>query len=142
MGKESRSSTWKLLIPLAFYFTGFFLIEPTDIEQLRAEGVAEKEEYVYTDSEGEEHEGQTLITVKGLGEVLTYKDVYMSSIPLFILSMIFGKIALNSDNELGCAAFANCIIGVFLLWLTSRTTIISTAMFWAGILSVGFVEND
>lgn len=111
------------------------------MERLEKEGVAEQEEYVYTDSDGEEHEGLSLVTVKGLGKVLTYKDVYRSSIMMLLLSLIFGEIALNSNDELGCIAFANCVIGVFLILLTSRATIIPTVLFWAGILSVSFIQN-
>ena len=132
---------WIWLIPIVFYFAGVFFIPNMDVESLTDKGFANQEEYSYIDADGEEHEGRTLIDIKGIGSVLTYKDVYMASLPIFMLSLIFGKIIIDDNNEIGHVMFANCVLGVLLIWLTSTSTIVSTILFWLGIFAAGFAKG-
>lgn len=67
-----------------------FCAKTPDIESLKQSGIATQEEYTYLDSEGEEHEGETLVEITGIGKILTYSDVYFAPIPLFLLAMLIG----------------------------------------------------
>lgn len=128
-----------LILAIVFYFAGAFFMKPVDVEPLKKMGLAQQEEYTYEDSEGEEYEGLSLIWIKGLGNVLTYKDVYLFSIPLFLLSLCFNFVIFGNENyrylELQCVVLANCVLGVLLFRLTTKGQIISTILFWLGIVA-------
>ena len=128
-----RSSGFLVLLTLLFYVAGVFCMKTPNVEELRQSGVATQEEYTYVDSEGEEHEGETLIDITGIGRVLTYKDVYLA---LIIGAFLFTKEGdIVNSGELRHVVFANCIIGVFIIWLTPKTNILSTILYWLGIVS-------
>lgn len=139
--KKTKRATWGIIFVLVFYFTGAFLMQSVDVESLKEMGIAKQEEYVYTDSNGDDHEGQTLIEIKGLGEVLTYKDIYLSSIPMFLLAALFGHFIFNKDDTINYAMLANCVLGVLLVRLTSTGNIISTILFWLGIIAASFTRE-
>lgn len=126
---------------LAFYFSGYFLAEKIDVEPLKEMGIAKQEEYVYSDSNGDDHEGQTLIEIKGLGEILTYKDVYLASIPMFLIVLIIKHILYEKEDDLKYLIFANCILGCLLVRVTSKGNIPSTVLFWLGIIAATYLRK-
>lgn len=134
------------IIPFAIYASGALLIEKTDISLLKARGYAEQEEYTYYDSEGEEREGETLIRIKGLGKVLTYSDVYLFSMPLFMVFPLIGRCIFGDDKggniDTKSVIFGNCVLGLLLVYLTTKGNILPTCLFWLGIIVSGiFVEQ-
>lgn len=135
-----KKPTLFLIIAVAFYFSGVLFIKPDDIERLKEDGIVRQRDYTYVDSEGEEHEGSTLIEVVGMGKILTYRDVYFSSVGMFVVAMVIGALLFGggekttSDESLKHIVFANCILGVLLIRLTTKDTIWSTVMFWLGII--------
>ena len=138
--KKFLNSTWfKLFLPVVFYFVGAAFIEKNTIDPLKRLGYAEQEEYSYVDRDGEEHEDETLIKIYGLGKILTYQDVYLASIPMFTLALLFGVFVHNGKlenvDEVKYVVFANCILGAFLIWLTTRDNWIATLFFWLGIIA-------
>lgn len=139
MNKFLNSTWFKLFLPVAFYVAGIAFIERNNIEPLKQLGYAEQEEYSYVDRDGEEHEDETLIKIDGLGKILTYQNVYLASIPMFILALIFGVFVnngkLESVDEVRYVVFANCILGALLIWLTTRDNWIATFFFWLGIIA-------
>ena len=141
--KYIQSPVFWLILTLVLYFVGFFLIKSPDTRILKEAGLAEQEEYVVTDQDGEEYFTESLIDVKGLGKVLTYHEIYLSSIPLFFVSMFLGCIIFNGGEisttrmSIRHAIFANCILGLLLIWVTSKANIPSTVLFWLGIFTAG-----
>lgn len=138
--KKFLNSTWfKFFLPVVFYVVGVAFIENNNIEPLKRLGFAEQEEYSYVDSYGEEHEVETLIKIDGLGKILTYQDVYLASIPMFTLALIFGVFVNNGkleiEDNVEYVIFANCILGALLIWLTTRDNRIATLFFWLGIIA-------
>ena len=135
---NKKYSWWAVLITLVFYFAGAFLMKDMDVECLKKRGLAKQEEYTYVDSEGEEREGETLIEIKDIGSVLTYKNVYMAPLVMWFFFLIVGKIILNEEGVNG-VIFGNCVLGCLLIFLTSTENILSTILYWLGILSAGLL---
>lgn len=138
--KKLLNSTWfKCLLPVVFYTVGVTFIGKNNIEPLKRIGYAVQEEYSYYDRDGEEHEDETLIKIDGLGKILTYKDVYLESIPMFIYAVLFASLLNNGKlrnvGVVNCVIFANCILGILLISLTTRSNWGSTLFFWLGIIS-------
>ena len=138
--KKFLNSTWfKLFLPVVFYIVGIAFIEKNNINPLKRLGYAEQEEYSYVDRDGEEQEEETLIKINGLGKILTYQDVYLASIPIFTLALIFGVFVNNGKfegvDEVKYVVFANCILGALLIWITARDNWIATLFFWLGIIA-------
>lgn len=150
--KYPLSPVFWLVLTLVLYITGFFLIKSPDVGILKKAGLAEQEEYIVTNQDGEEYFAESLIDVKGLGKVLTYQEIYLFSIPLFFASMFLGCIIFNGGEisttrmSIRHAIFANCILGLLLIWVTSKANIPSTVLFWLGIFTAGisllFEHND
>lgn len=145
--KVSRlySHTFLLCYAIAFYVIGLFCLHRQGIGQLEKMGIAKQEIFTYTDSDGEEHKGETLLEVDGVGSVLTYTDIYTSSIPFFVISLILARFVFNERvyrDELGFLIYTNSIIGVLLIWLTKKSCIVSTILFWAGIVMAHFAEKS
>ena len=139
INKLKWNDVYWLILAIVFYFAGAFFMKPVDVEPLKKMGLAQQEEYTYEDSEGEEYEGFALIRLKGLGKVLTYKDVYLFSIPLFILSLFFSLLIFGVEEyrhfEVQCVVLANCVLGALLFKLTTKGFVISTILFWLGIIA-------
>lgn len=137
-----------LVLSVALYVGGFFFIKPTDIGQLKEIGVAVQEEYTYIDNEGEEHEGESYIKIAGIGNVLTYKDVYSASVAMIVIAMVIGAVLwgdgvkIKSHESLRHIVFANCILGVLLIWITTKETIVPTIFFWSGIVTAYIVVRS
>lgn len=140
------SPTYLLCYAIVFYAIGLFFMPYQDVDRLEKSGFAKQETYTYTDSDGEEHEAETLIELEGIGNVLTYKDVYLSSIPFLVISLILARLIFNDDkadrNELRFWMYTNSVIGVMLIWLTKKSCIVSTILFWAGIVMAHFAEKS
>ncbi len=137
--KQFLSSSWILLFPIAFYVSGLFLIPNENIDHLKRIGYAEQHEYTWYDSDGEEHEDETLITIDGVGRILTYKDLYFSAITLFVPALVLGGIVFGQRvNGIKCLIFCNCLIGVTLLKLTTSQHLTSTILYWTGIAAAFF----
>lgn len=129
----------KIAIIVALYIGGITLMKSTDIESLKEMGYAEQEEYSYTNSDGEDVEGETLISIKGIGKVLTYKDVYLAAFPLLVFTIIFWEIPIknvdNSNSGMGKQIFFSfSLLGIALIWLTTKGFHLSTVMFWLTII--------
>lgn len=132
-----------LVLSVFLYLAGLFLIHKPNIEHLKHCGVVSQEQIFYYDSDGDEHESESLIEVRGIGRILTYTDIYIATIPFLIISLVLAKIVFNSTDEVRFVIFTNCILGVLLLWLTSQSNVISTILYWSGIISASLIpKND
>ena len=142
MKKLLNSSWFKLLLPIILYFVGIVFIQRNDIGRLKYLGYAEQEEYTYVDRNGVEHEDESLIKIDGLGKILTYQDIYLSSIYMFVLAIVFGLLmnegTLEGVDQFKYVIFANCIIGALLVLLTTSDNWIATVFFWLGIIAAYF----
>lgn len=132
-----------LILTFVIYIVGVILLKSPDVSQLREYGLGEWDSYFVTNADGEEYISESLIRIDGVGKVLTYKDVYLFSIPLFFLSTIMGCIIFKggeistSKMDIKHAIFANCVLGLLLIWVTTKENIIPTILFWLGILTAG-----
>lgn len=128
-----------LFLTVVFYTIGAFLMPQQSIEPLIAKGIANQEEYTYMDSNGDEHEGETLVEFNGIGPVLTYRDIYFSTFSFFIISLIFARCVFNEEmankEEPKFMIYSCCILGTLLVWLTRKGFILSTILFWLGIVT-------
>ena len=92
------------------------------------------------------HEEMSLIKIKGIGKVLTYKDLYLSSATLFIPLSFIGALLYDGDlygnrgsiNAIKSVVFGNYIIGIGLIALSTKEHIISSVFFWLGIVAASF----
>ena len=141
--------TSMLVLSIIFYTIGAFCMNRQNIDYLENIGIAEQKEYTYTDSEGDEHEGETLIDLQGVGTILTYRDVYLSSPALFVLAIVIGCISTgqkpletDSDRQLDFVVFMNCILAYFLIRLTTHGNLYSTIFFCLGILAAGIRNSN
>lgn len=135
-------SSWALLFPVLFYLTGLFLCPSEDFHSLKNMGYAERKEYTWTDNDGEEHGDQALVHLKGVGYVLTFRDVYVSVIGLFVPFLIIGRMLFGEwQNEFECILFGNCVIGLALIALSTKCHIASTILYWAGIILASCIFN-
>ena len=91
------SPIYILVLAIVFYIVGFVCMPAENVESLKMSEIAHQETYTYVDNDGEEHEGETLITINGLGKILTYKEVYSVVIPFSVLSGIIGMIVFNKS---------------------------------------------
>lgn len=132
---KTSSPPVMLMATIVFYVVGLFLIYEPNIEPLKHRGIIRQEQIIYTDADGEEHEDETLIEIAGLGPVLSYRDIYSAAVPFLIVACILGKVLFNSTNELRFMIFTNSILGLLLLWLTTKPNIISTILYWCGIIT-------
>lgn len=141
MKKKFNLSLWLLVLAIAFYFAGVIFIPKTSIETLKMHELAEQEDYIYEDNDGEEHEGLSLIRIDGLGKVFIYEDIYFMSVWMVIIAMFFGSIILGegsnteSNESLKHITLANCVLGVLLIRLTTKDYILPTIFFWLGIIA-------
>lgn len=127
-----KSSEWMLPIAIIIYFVGAFFMPKQNEE---ASKYANREVYEYYDSDGEEHDALSLIHIDGVGKVYTYADVYKFSIPLVLISTVLSIFFFGSSKyEIECIIMSNCVLGVLLLRLTSSESILSTLLFWLGII--------
>lgn len=141
--KYIQSPVFWLVLTFVVYLVGFVLMKPPDVSQLRKSGLGERDEYFVTNADGEEYISESLLRIDGVGKVLTYKDVYLFSIPLFFASMFLGCIIFNggeistSKMDIKHAIFANCVLGLLLIWVTTKENILPTILFWLGIFTAG-----
>lgn len=141
--KYIQSPVSWLVLTFVVYLVGFILMKSPDVSQLRKSGLGERDEYFVTNADGEEYISESLIRIDGVGKVLTYKDVYLFSIPLFFASMFLGCIIFNggeistSKMDIKHAIFANCVLGLLLIWVTTKENILPTILFWLGIFTAG-----
>lgn len=141
--KYIQSPVFWLVLTFVVYLVGFILMKSPDVSQLRKSGLGERDEYFVTNADGEEYISESLIRIDGVGKVLTYKDVYLFSIPLFFASMFLGCIIFNggeistSKMDIKHAIFANCVLGLLLIWVTTKENILPTILFWLGIFTAG-----
>ena len=131
--------TVTLLTVFLFYLIGLFAIPNPDIGRAKRLGIIKQECETYIDNEGEEHEYEPLMEIVGYGHVLGYKDIYISTIPFLLVSCILAKIIFNSTDELRFMIYTNCILGLLLIILTSRQSILSTILYWCGIFTASYI---
>lgn len=130
---------WSLIIPLVLYLVGALLIPHQDISQLERQNIAEQHIDTYIDRDGEEHESLSLIKIDGIGYIFSYKNLYLASLTMFVPLLVFGRLIFGEhQNELKTLVFGNCVIGCGLIGLTSSAHILSTIVFWAGIIVASF----
>ena len=136
------SSTYLLCYAIVFYIVGAFFLPHQDIKQLKKTGVAKQEICTYTDCDGDEHESENFIELDGVGYVLAYNEVYLSTIPFLVISLILARFAFNESmadrEELRFWIYTNSIIGILLIWLTRKPNAVSTILFWGGIIMARF----
>lgn len=124
---------------IAFYSAGVICMMKPDSETLNRSGLGEQEEYTYYDSEGEEHTSVLLYNIEGVGKILTYRDAYFLCIPLFVISLFFNRIAYgeekHGEHEFHTVIFDNCLLGVLLIYMTTKGYILSTVFYWLGIIA-------
>ena len=141
--KYIQSPVFWLVLTFVVYLVGFILMKSPDVSQLRQSGLGERDEYFVTNADGEEYISESLIRIDGVGKVLTYKDVYLFSFPLLFASMILGCIIFKggeistSKMDIKHAIFANCVLGLLLIWVTTKENILPTILFWLGIFTAG-----
>ena len=92
------SPTCLLIYAITLYFAGAILIPRQNLRLLKRMGIAKQEVYTYTDDDGEDPERKSLIVLKGTGKILTYSDVYFSTIPLLVISLFVAYIAQAKDK--------------------------------------------
>ena len=131
-----------LLLAVLLYLAGLFLSYKPDIEHLKHCGVASQELRLCYDSDGDEYESESLIEIRGIGPILTYSDIYIATVPFLIISLVLAKVVFNSTDEVRFAIFTNCILGALLLWLTTKPNIISTILYWCGIITASFIPKN
>lgn len=128
-----------LLLAVCFYFVGVFLIYE-DKTYLQRNGI-QQEIVIYTDNDGEEHEEEGLIEIQGIGYVLRYKDIYLSTLPFLIVSCFLARVVFNSTDEVGFMLYTNCILGLLLIWLTTKGSAVSTILYWCGIITTSYANK-
>lgn len=138
MKRKFNKTSLFLILALVFYFVGICFIKPNDIESLKKRGIAQQEEYYYEDEFGDEYEGETLVEIKGIGKILTYNDIYYAAIPMCIISLVMGMIFFGKEKYQN-AIIANGVLGLLLIWITSKGTIVSTILYWLSLVSLHLV---
>lgn len=128
-----------LLLSFCFYFAGICLIRQDD-SNVKG-NVIHQESVVYMDRDGEIQEDEGLIEIEGIGRVLSYLDIYLCTIPFLIVSCILGRVIFNSTDEVRFMIYTNCIIGLLLIWLTTKTNAISTILYWCGIITASYIHK-
>lgn len=131
--------TVTLLIVFLFYLIGLFVAPNIDIDRAKRLGIIKQECEVYIDNDGEEHEYEPLIEIIGYGRVLGYKDIYIATIPFLLVSCILAKIIFRSTDELRFMIYTSCILGLLLIILTTRQSILSTILYWCGIFTAAYI---
>lgn len=126
-------------IAISFYLAGVFMMPKSNIDSLKQNGTIKQEQTIYYDNNGEEHESESLMTIKNLGPILTYKDIYFATIPFLVISLVLARIIFQSEDELRFGIYTNCIIGFLLLWITTAASIIPTILYWSGIVVASFI---
>ncbi len=130
-----------LILSVLLYSAGIFFIHKPNIEHLKQRGIANQEQLLNYDANGDEYESESLIEVRGIGRVLTYYDIYIATIPFLIISLVLAKIIFNVNDEVKFVIFTNCILGILLLWLTTKLNAISTILYWSGIIAASFIPK-
>lgn len=130
-----------LLLVMAFYLFGLLLIPKQKTESLKRHGMIKQEQIIYTDTDGEEREDESLIEVVGVGQVLTYRDIYWATIPFLIVACVLAKVIFNSTDEIRFMIFTTSILGLLLVWLTSKPNVVSTILYWCGIITASFIPK-
>ena len=93
-----------------------------------------REHVIGYNRDGEEYESEGLIEIEGIGSVLSYKDIYFSTLPFLIVSSILAKSLFGSEDE-KFLVYTNCILGVLLIVLTNKSYLTSTILYWGGIIA-------
>ena len=141
--KILSSPIFWLVFAGVLYFAGFILIDNPDSSYLSEAQFGGREVAFVADHDGEVYLSESS-DVEALGrvKVFTYQDVYLFSIPLLFASLIIGGIIFNggvstSRMDIKHAIFANCMLGLLIIDITSKENIPSTVLFWLGIFTAG-----
>lgn len=70
--------------------------------------------------------------------VLTYNNIYFAAIPMCIVSLAMGMIFFGKENYQN-AIIANGVLGLLLIWITSKGTVIATILYWLSLVSLHYV---
>ncbi len=136
-------TSWLLIIPLTLYMLGALFIPKSNSDKLKQTGLAYQEEYTWVDKEGEEHEEQSLLTVYGVGRVLTYVDVYSSLIVLFIPILVAGRLIYGEcQDERRTLLLGASIIGFGLISISTTENVVSSVCYWVGIIAFSVITGQ
>lgn len=127
-----------LVLTISFYIIGGMLIRENVPYYNK---YIQQEHFILTDEEGEEYEDDGLIEIEGVGSVLSYKEIYQCTIPFLIISCILARVIFNSTDEIRFMIYTNCILGLLLIWLTTKSNIPSTILYWCGIITASFADK-
>lgn len=133
---------YTLIFALLLYIAGIVAMQKENSLYEHDTAVVQRQNRVYVDNEGEEHDSESLMEIQGVGFVLAYKDVYLSTFVLIIPFLIAGKFVFGEQNELLPVLFGFVVIGMFLIWLTSKPNIYSTIFYWLGILTLSLLKKQ
>lgn len=130
-----------LILVVGLYIGGGFALPHTK-EYIQDTGVIHQTEMIYADDEGEEREDVSLIEIEGIGKVLDYKNIYIeATISLLIISCLLGRVIFNSTDEIRFMIYTNCVLGILLLCLTTKPYMLSTFLYWCGIIVASFLPD-
>lgn len=128
-----------ILLIFALYMAGAILINPIDVDSLAQKGI------ISAKCESD----NSVIKINGVGNVLTYRSVYLASLLMLIIAPLVGILLFkggsigdsDSHEQIGWIILANCVLGVLLLSLTSKCNIPSTILFWLGIFVAIYLRS-
>lgn len=131
-----RNKSWLLILSVVLYFVGAAFIPNESVERLKSLGYAEQNDYTWIDHGGEEHEDRSTLKIEGVGKVLTYRELYSFSCVLIIPILLIGRWLFGkSQDELRTIIFGNSLIGIGLIVVSTKAHLMSTIMFWLGIIA-------
>lgn len=116
---------------IAFYFIGFFFIPSSDLSYVVDSKIMNTIGHIHPDEEGGYSIDDYSIEIKGIGKILTYKELYITPMLLCIWFVIAG-----AYNNKMSVPFMVSIIGIFLIYLTTIDRIIPTVCFWLSLIAL------
>ena len=146
MREGKNYSRWQVFWSITFlvlYAAGALLMKTPDLGRLKEAGLVQQEEHVIVYPDGDEYYAtDSMIDIAGIGSILTYRDLYYFAVPLFFASLFLGCIIFKgtistSEMDIKHVIFAHCILGLLLIWVTSKENIPSTVLYWLSLFAAG-----
>lgn len=146
MSEGKNYTRWQVfwfIMPLVLYAVGAILMKTPDLGRLREVGLTHQEEHVIVNPDGGEYYAtDSMVEIDGIGSILTYRDLYYFAVPLFFASLFLGCLIFKgtistSEMDTRHVIFSHCILGLLLIWVTSKENIPSTVLYWLSIFAVG-----
>ena len=127
---QHKLFNWMFVAMIGFYFIGFFFIPSSDLSYVVDSKIMNTIGHIHPDEEGDYNIDDYSIELKGIGKILTYKELYITPMLLCIWFIIAGV-----DNKKS-VPFMVSIIGILLIYLTTRDKIIPTVCFWLSLIAL------